>query len=185
MNPKFREDKATQAACILIQNEGGAINYMKLIKLMYIADQKRLLERGRPITFDAYYSLDRGPILSKTLDLITSGVAPGVESVWMRYISAPENYRVKLNKCDFLIDVLSEAEIFTLKQTYKELGHLDQWKLADWSHENFDEWQDPEGSAIPIKYHDILIRGGKTEMEAAEIEKEIEALGQADRCFSS
>ena len=115
MNPKFREDKATQAACILIQNEGGAITYMKLIKLMYIADQKRLLERGRPITFDAYYSLDRGPILSKTLDLITSGVAPGVESVWMRYISAPENYRVKLNKCDFLIDVLSEAEIFTLK----------------------------------------------------------------------
>ena len=184
MNPKFREDKATQAAWILIQKEGESISYMKLIKLMYIADRKRLLKRGRPITFDAYHSLDRGPILSKTLDLITYGKVPGVDSIWLRHIDIPKNYKVRLKKENFQIDALSEAEVDALKQTYDELGHLDQWELVEWSHENLGEWQDPEGSAIPITYHDILIRGGKTEMEASEIEKEIDALGLADKYFS-
>ena len=184
MRPKFREDKATQAAYILIQKEGGIINYMKLIKLMYVADRKRVLARGRPITFDAYYSLDRGPILSKTLNLITEGSAPGVDSVWMQYISIPQSYMVQIKEGGCPLNVLSEAEIETLEQTYNELGDFNHWELVDWSHENLEEWQDPEGSAIPIKYHDILIRGGKTKMEAAEIENELEALGQADHYFS-
>ena len=90
MRPSFREDKATQAACILIEKEGGRINYMKLLKLMYMADRKALLERGRPITFDEYYSLDRGPILSRTKDLIVEGAFPGQDSFWQHHISPPE-----------------------------------------------------------------------------------------------
>ena len=183
MRPNFREDKATQAACILIGKEGGRINYMKLLKLMYVADRKALLERGRPITFDEYYSLDRGPILSRTMNLIVEGAPPGCDSFWERHISRHEQFEVELQEDHCPSDDLSEAEIETLTHTYSELGHLDQWQLVDWCHENLAEWKHPHGSAIPIAYHDILIRGGKTETEAAEIEEELEALGWAETVF--
>ena len=53
------------------------MSYMKLIKLLYLADREALLRWGRPITFDAYVSMDRGPVLSSVLDLINGGTAPG------------------------------------------------------------------------------------------------------------
>ena len=179
--PNFREDKATQAACLLIQKEGGEINYMKLIKLLYIADRKRLLSKGRPITFDTYYSLDLGPILSNVRDLITTESAPGVKSVWKEHISMV-GYRVQINKTCSL-KPLSQAEIAALEQTYNELGHFNQWKISDWTHQHCPEWKNPDGSAIRIEYRDILMRNGKTEMEAVEIEKELQALAHAERCF--
>lgn len=184
MMPRFREDKATQAACILIERAGGSINYMKLLKLMYVADRKGILGRGRPITFDSYYSLDRGPILSYTMDLIVEGATPGRDSFWERHISAPESYAVSCKDVACPAEDLSQAEVETLGTTYDELGHLDHWELVEWSHENLAEWQDPHGSAIRIEYRDILIRGGKSETETAEIVGELEALGHAEMVFS-
>jgi hypothetical protein len=37
---QFNEQKATQAAAFLIAANGGQINYMKLIKLLYLANRK-------------------------------------------------------------------------------------------------------------------------------------------------
>jgi hypothetical protein len=45
---------------------------------------------------------------------------------------------------------------------------------------NLAEWQDPQGSAIPIEYRDILRAGNKTQSEIAAIEAELEALAAAE-----
>ena len=37
MTPRFREDKVTDMTCRLLDLGGGKMNYMKLLKLMYIA----------------------------------------------------------------------------------------------------------------------------------------------------
>ena len=167
----------------LIQEEGGTINYMKLIKLMYMADRKRLLRRGRPITFDVYCSLDYGPILSRTLNLITHGAAPGVNSFWMKCISAPKDFMVSIAEEDFPTDSLSEAEVSAIKETYNELGHFDEWELVDWTHKNLEEWQDPEGSSIRIEYHDILIRGGeKPKRKLSRLRKNFPLLAMPRGC---
>ena len=187
MRPKFREDKATAAACFLIQKEGGSISYMKLIKLLYLADRERMLSRGRPITFDTYFSLPKGPVLSRTYNLITSEADPKERraSVWKEHISAPAEFSVHLVKQSCQINSLSRAEVAVLAKVYERFGKLDQWQIVDWCHDNLGEWTDPDGSAIPIYYHDILIRGGKTPMEAHEIEKELESLAQTDKILSS
>lgn len=184
MRPKFREDKATEAACFLIRKEGGSISYMKLIKLMYLADRSRLLSRGRPITFDRYCSLQHGPVLSRTLDLITSGVSEGQSSIWKQYISAPSDYCVEVNEGVSPIAVLSQAELGTLEEIYSRFGHFNKWDLVNWCHENLTEWEDPDGSAVAIEYRDILMEGGKTEFETQKIEGELESLALADRIFS-
>ena len=183
MTASFRDDKTTQAACILIQKEGGTMSYMKLIKLLYLADRKRLLERGRPITFDTYYSLPHGPILSRTKELIDDGPPPGADSLWLKHITEPKNYMVSIKNKDFTTDSLSEAEVNTLEQIYNEFGEYDRWALVDWCHKNLEEWQDPKGSAIRIEYRDILMLEGKTATEASKIEEELSEIRFVDRMF--
>ncbi|HLK63743.1 MAG TPA: hypothetical protein VKU19_09900 [Bryobacteraceae bacterium] len=38
------------------------------------------------------------------------------------------------------------------------------------------EWQDPNGSAMPIRYRDILRAGNKTDSEIGAVEAELESL---------
>lgn len=155
------------------------MSYMKLIKLLYLADREALLRLGHPITYDAYVSMDHGPVLSRTLNLITEEAPPDTESVWRECISAPENYTVsQLTDCGTA--ALSEAEIEVLDDIFKQYGLMNRWELVDHVH-RLPEWVDPHGSAVPISYLDILLGAGKTEAAAVEIENELEQIGVADR----
>lgn len=182
MKPLFREDKTTQAAAILLDLRGGTMSYMKLIKLLYIVDRQALISWGRPVTYDCYVSMDKGPVLSKTYDLISDGVEPGRKSYWDTYISEPEHRSVVLLKTT-PGDELSEAEVSLIRKVFDEYGHKSRWELVEIVHE-FAEWQDPEGSVIPISYHDILKASGKTEIEAATIIEELESLALFDHVLS-
>ncbi|MGH7459461.1 MAG: Panacea domain-containing protein [Longimicrobiales bacterium] len=178
MKPGFREDKTTEAAGLFLQLRGGRMSYMKLIKLLYLLDREALLRWGRPVTFDSYVSMDRGPVLSRTLDLITEGPAPDHPSIWAECISEPGNYEVGIRRpCDPMR--LSQIEIDLIHETYGEYGQYSRWDLVDLAH-GLPEWQDPKGSAIPISYRDILKAGGKTDAEAAQIVDELEELAMAD-----
>jgi len=46
------------------------MNYLKLMKLLYLADRESMRRNGRPISGDRYVSMDHGPVLSQTLNLI-------------------------------------------------------------------------------------------------------------------
>ena len=70
MRAQFREDKATQAAARLLRHAGGRMEYLKLIKLLYLAERESLVTLGSPLTYDACWSLPYGPILSATLDRV-------------------------------------------------------------------------------------------------------------------
>src|SRR6266436_1981672 len=96
MRVRFNERKATQAAARLLKLRGARMSYMKLIKLLYLADRTALLRWGRPITTDNFVSMDRGPVLSRMLDLATEEILPGQTSVWAHHISEPEHYSVRL-----------------------------------------------------------------------------------------
>lgn len=172
MKPVFNERKATQVAASFIKLCGGRLNYMKLIKLMYLADRQALLKWGRPITYDSYFSLKHGPILSTTLDLINEGKQPNSDHVWFKHISIPKDYEVALSQ-DCLPDDLSEAEESVINLTFEKYGHYDKWDLVDLLHSVLPEWQNPNGSSIPITYRDILMAGGKSEEDIKCIEEEI------------
>lgn len=179
MIPKYREDKTTQAAAMFLKLAKGKMPYLKLLKLLYILDRKALLTWGHPVSYDSYVSMDKGPVLSKTYDLITEEIEPGKDSYWRKYISEPEHFSVKLiQNCSD--DQLSEAEIELIQEVYKDFGEVDKWALVDLTH-NFEEWQDPHGSSIPIKYSDILKAGYKTKDEIKAIESELNSLAFMER----
>ena len=92
----FNETKATQAAARLLTLRGGIMSYVKLIKLLYLADREALIRWGRPITTDRYVSLDNGPVVSRIYDLIRDEPPPNSFPIWRKFISDPENYEVRL-----------------------------------------------------------------------------------------
>ena len=183
MRPRYREERATQIACRLLQLHDGQMSYMKLIKLMYLIDREALVSWGRPLTFDRYVSMNEGPVLSRTYDLIKNALPPDTDSYWQRFIGPATDYSVKLESDEFPSDELSDAATDLIARVFREHGSKQRWELVGWTHEHLPEWQDPDGSAIPIQHRDILRAAGKTDIQISEVEDDIEALALADQVF--
>jgi uncharacterized phage-associated protein len=175
---RFNERRATEAAARFLKLRGGRMSYLKLIKLLYLLDREALLRWGRPVTTDRYVSMDNGPVVSRIYDLIREEPAPGTDPIWRHYISAPQEYEVAL-VAEPATDELSRAEEALIEEVFAKFGNLNRWDLVRLSHE-FPEWQDPNGSAIPIQYRDILRAGNKTESEIAAVEAELESLAATE-----
>lgn len=169
----FREDKATQVAAKLLQLGGGRMNLMKLVKLVYLADREALVRYSRPITMDDLCSLEHGPIVSNTLNLINAEPDPENPRYWHQFISERRaDYEVRLLK-EPATDQLSRVEEEVIGDVYKKYGHMDKWAIRNFTH-TLPEWHDPRGSMLPIRIRDILIAVGRTEQEAEEVEAELQ-----------
>ena len=175
MRLRYHQERATQAAARLLKLRGGAMSYMKLLKLMYLADRKALLEHGRPITYDRFVSMDHGPVLSQTYNLIVAEESPEEHSYWRQFISEPANYEVSLLH-DAPNGELSRAQEDVLESVFAEFGHMSRWDLVTFCH-TLPEWVDPKGSSNPIALSDVLRAGG---MEADDVDAVVEALSAED-----
>ena len=164
----FNERKAAQAAAYLLKKHNGRLNYMKLIKLLYLADRKALVVRGMPITGDRMVAMPQGPVLSGVLDLINWGRRPGEDSVWLEYISPPEGYEVRLVDPNADLDRLSERECEILDQIDAVYGRIDKWSLVELTHQ-LAEWHDPSGSSFPIDPADILRAEGRSKEDIQRV----------------
>jgi uncharacterized phage-associated protein len=145
----FREDKATEMAAQFLHRAGGRMEYIELLKLMYNADKRMLLEYNRPMTYDDWVSLRYGPVLSRTYDLIKQP-EPGY---WSEHIRT-SGYFAEL-VTDPGSDALSRAEDRIVDQVFKEHGHKDKWDLVAETH-GYAEWQDLGDSSRPITYRSVL-----------------------------
>lgn len=120
--------------------------------------------------------MDNGPAVSRIYG--REEPAPGTGPIWRQYISAPSNYKVALTAKPET-EELSRAEEALIEEIFSKYGNLSRWDLANLSHD-LPEWQDPNGSALPIQYRDTLRAGNKTESEIAAVESELVALAIAE-----
>ena len=174
MRFRFNERKAAQAAAHLLERHGGRLNYMVLIKLLYLADRRTLLEHGQPITGDRMVSMPHGPVLGRIYDRIAAGMIPS-SAPWSEYISDPSNYEVQLVGAHPTTDELSRYELRVLDEIDARYGSLDKWVLRDLTHE-LPEWEDPHGSSRPIEPTTILQAAGHPPEEVERIASEAEEL---------
>jgi hypothetical protein len=119
MQLPFNEVKATQAAGKFLELAGGRLNYMVLIKLLYLLDRAAMFKWARPVTFDEYYSMKNGPVLSEVHELITEERPPHENGFWSEHISAPSDYSVSLMSAPG-DDSLSEAEEELIQGVFDE-----------------------------------------------------------------
>jgi hypothetical protein len=180
----FREEKAAQAAAHLLKLHGNEMHYLLLMKLLYLADRRALIERGLPITGDKLVSMDWGPVLSKVKDLLTIEPEPQADgTIWRTYVSEPANYKVRGRQDEPEADELSDYEIAILEEIDALHGKTDRFELSKWTHE-LEEWKDPHGSSLPIAPEDILRAAGKSSEEIAEIADEAEQLSFVRRVLA-
>lgn len=135
--PEFNEQKATEAASLLLSMHGGKMSRLKIIKLLYIADRKALENWERPITFDTYYSMKEGQVLSGVLDLINDKIK---DPLWRKHIEQSDDVSIRLHGKPVKFQKLSRAEVILLEDVYKEFGHWNRFDLGDFT-KKFPEYK--------------------------------------------
>jgi len=174
---RFDEAKATQAAAYFLRLRGGQIHYIKLIKLLYLADREALLRWGSPITTDRHVSMDNGPVTSRILNLITDDRP---KPIWEKYISAPMgDYEVKLVQ-EAPTDRLSRAEEKLMHEIFDKYGHWNRWDLIHKVMHKLPEWSKPNGSSTPIHLRDILQAAGEDEHQIRAVLRELHSIRDAE-----
>lgn len=185
INFKFNIQKTTDTVCLILSLNNNFINYMKLLKLLYLIDREALNRWERPVSGDRFCSMDRGPVLSKVYDLIkdldrfsTIFVKRGKE-YWFDHIGKKTRYDVCLIKnSDYL--TLSKNEIKLIQEINAKFKDFSEWEMVKYCHKNIDEWEDPKGSSAPIMVENIFKVLHRTTEEIEEIKDEIENINYVD-----
>lgn len=163
--------KTIEAAAYLIKRQDCQIeNYMRLIKLLYLADRLSLKERGVAICGGDVYAMPRGPVISPALDLIK-----GIDSrsaQWSEWIER-RGYSVQVKKDPGTVS-LSRAELKILERIADEFRLFDEWDIVEWCHENLPEYQKNweakgEQNRKRIQLEDVLEAIGRSQDRAAII----------------
>ena len=155
MQNLYSEKKAAQVAAYFLFQAQGRLPVLKLMKLLYLAERRSYEMYGDPIIGDKLVSMDHGPVLSQTLNRI-NGMSSSEDNGWDAWIADREDHAVALRdgsrirspEQDLL--ELSEAEFVVLAETWKDFGHLSKYQIRDLTHKICPEWEDPEGSSVPI-----------------------------------
>ena len=155
----FDERRAAQAASILLDRAGGSMDYLKLVKLLYLADRASLIETEVPITDDHYASMKHGPTPCQVLELIMQK-QPREDSIWHRYIKREHFVAHLCGPAEW--EQLSEANVELLNATYEVYGHLRPSQVVSET-QALPEWRDPGETEIPIDPTDILRYAGYSE----------------------
>ncbi|WP_439544334.1 Panacea domain-containing protein [Hyphomicrobium sp.] len=168
----FNERKAAHVAAYFALRQGGSINIVKLIKLVYLGDREFLKRYDAPILHDRLVSMPKGPVNSNTYNYASGQVRA---EVWDSYLSDEANHMISCsNLAENQLDELSRAEIGVLDHIWNEFGHMTPWELVDYTHDNCAEWEDPQGSSETIPYERVLKVLGKG-TAARDIAERIEA----------
>lgn len=178
--PGYNVRKAAQVTAFFAKKQGGAIQVLKLAKLLYLADREFMALYDIPILFDFLVSMPHGPVTSMTLNYIN-----GMEEQrnhWEDFVVARAGNMVGTTKEDMSLDELdemSDAEMHVLETVWDQFGHMTAWQLRNHTHTHCPEWEDPHGSSYPIPYERVLKFLGKE--RSAEIAEEIDSLRSLDK----
>jgi uncharacterized phage-associated protein len=174
MKPVFNFEKSLQAAAYLLHLEEGRMPYLRLLRLMYIAERELLAQAAAPLTGDGYCALEDGPVLTRVFDLIKGKGSRSTE--WEGYIKR-SGYAVKLvaepgrgRLSGESIDKLSEVSERCREKDDRELGAIMR---------EFHEWKKNFTVAGPalIPLMDILEAQGESK-ETSDLIAEGEAVRQ-------
>jgi len=161
---EFDYKKATQAINYLTKKEGGQIDKLKLIKLVYLADRYHLRRYGRPMINDAYFAMPLGPVGSFVKDIaefsdfldVSERDYAGV------YLARGGSANTLVSRADVDTGVFSKSELEALDFAYTEFGEQTASSLVNVTH-RYPEWgkfksalESKETTREPMSYTDFF-----------------------------
>lgn len=136
----FDYKKATQALNFFAQKEGGTINKMKALKLVYFADRYHLRKYGRPITKDDYWAMPLGPVPSGTRDIshLKDEYLDKREVSYAKEYITCTLYRLSSKKPVAEV-IFSDSDLEALNFAWTTFGKFNNFQLARVTH-RYPEW---------------------------------------------
>lgn len=154
----YNPAKAAQIiAYLALKTNERALNILKAIKMVYIADREMLKHHGIPMLEEPRVSMRHGPVNSRTYDNAKGEIEC---PEWSAILEDRANHLIGVRPglvADDM-DELSDAEVELLDAIWTKFSDNDQWALVDWTHnsENVPEWEDPGHSSSPIPLERVL-----------------------------
>ena len=169
MTRAFRFDLAKGVQCAgVVLRDYGPMERLRLLKILYVANRRKLAETGIPLLGGRLSALDHGPLHSEVYDAIKGH---GDDAAWN---AAFENVGQRVRQRDGVAvprDRLSPYEVDLLNEVRDWAEGFSVWDLSDYTHE-FAEWQanrPPAKSSRPIHVEELLEAVGMTAEEAEGI----------------
>jgi uncharacterized phage-associated protein len=161
MHLHFDFTKTLQAACVLLDADDNRMEYMRLLKLLYLADRELLAETGRTLTGDRAVAMKNGPVLSRLYETILGRTVHSDD--WSEFVQR-QGYKISLKQKPGR-EKLSKREISKLLEVTERYRQLGNFELSNETHK-FQEWQQHyhEGTPTLIPWEDVLHAQGKPEM---------------------
>jgi uncharacterized phage-associated protein len=179
---RFDSEKTLQAARLLLDKHEGCMSFLRLLKLLYIADRELLTETGRTLTGDKAVAMKHGPVLSTLYDVLKQQSLHSEE--WAGFIRR-SGYQIRRTRKKPGLGKLSKKEAAKLEEVFERYHAVDDWELSVATH-RFAEWQKHfrEGTATPIPWEEVLNATGRGEW-IPELEREEAARRVFDSVFGS
>jgi hypothetical protein len=176
----YNEEKATQLASLLLRLNGGSMDFLKCIKLLYAIEKEAINRWLRPVIYDELYSLQHGQVLSQTLDRAEYRIRPPI-SYWNTYLKTLPDNTIHISE-DCEIEQLSKAEIDLAKEIFdKNKGKTPEQLMNE--HHNpklTPEWKNPGQSRIKTQYLELLTLLNKTQEQIEEFEADLKELASLE-----
>ena len=163
MTLTFSHRKATQVLNFFARKDGGQINKMKALKLVFFADRWHLRQYGRPITNDEYLAMEYGPVPSGCKDLaeMSEFLDAHERSYAEKFLKpASQYYFASANEIDRA--VFSASDLEALESVWQHFGGYDKFRLAEITHQ-YPEWsrhetalKSPDVSRVGMSYRHFL-----------------------------
>jgi uncharacterized phage-associated protein len=164
----FDADKAIQAIGVLMTHDHvSQMNFMRVLKLLYLAEREVLRETGRPIIGDSVIATERGPVM-ENLHSLLHGQHSNFKSFSEHFNTVRYNLVMHLQPD---IGELSEYEIDMIRRIASQHEDEDEWELVQFTRDHLPEWQknNPGNSSKAISVEDILVAIGKNDAEIKQI----------------
>lgn len=140
-NFPYNKNKAIAAIVFVLRELDGTVGLHKLSKILYFADQKHLVEFGRPIIGDTYQAMNYGPVPHSTYNL-AKNATPSQFSKHGGHTLLLEDYD------DAIFEELSITDMEFLSESVIENKNLTFKELTNKSHK--EAWTKNEGSFISV-----------------------------------
>ncbi len=127
-----RDKNGTLLAYICLIVPG--INLRKLLKLVYLIDERFVMTRCFPLTWFSYYAWEKGPVASEVYDIKNGGFS---DFVCCKKSKEGQNivFPIKKKNCESInMDEFSQYEINLIDSVLNEFGHKSADELSDYTH---------------------------------------------------
>ena len=156
----FAYKKAAQLLNYFAIHNGGEIDKLDALKLVYFADRYHLRKYGRPITNDQYWAMRLGPVPSSVKELFELDSASHAERHYAeQYFERAERPHRIRSKAGVDFRVLSASDKEAVEFAWGTFGQ--KGNIVEKTHK-YPEWERHElalkggATRVPMDYRDFL-----------------------------